>query len=41
MYRRIKDIYGHMGDETSRQIFADRLLFSLTGDRHYIRKSMG
>ncbi len=38
MYRRIKDIYGHMGDETSRQIFADRLLFSLTGDRHYMTK---
>ncbi|MDE7431630.1 MAG: FkbM family methyltransferase [Lachnospiraceae bacterium] len=32
----IKDIYGHLGDGASREIYADRLLFSLTGDRKYM-----
>lgn len=33
----IKDIYAHLGDEESRSIYANRLLYSLTGDRSYMR----
>lgn len=36
MHQVIKDIYGHLGDDVSREIYADRLLFSMTGDRKYI-----
>lgn len=36
MEQDIKNIYSHLGDEESRQIYADRLLFSLTGDRRYM-----
>lgn len=36
MYQTITDIYIHLGDEESRTIYADRLLFSLTGDRRYM-----
>lgn len=32
----IKDIYGRLGDDTSRQIYVNRLLFSLTEDRKYM-----
>lgn len=32
----IKDIYEKLEDETSREIFASRLLYSLTGDHNYI-----
>jgi len=34
----IKQIYDLMGDDKSREIFANRLLYSLTGDKRYIRK---
>lgn len=36
MQQVIRDVYGHLGDEESREIYADRLLFSLTGDRKYV-----
>lgn len=36
MQQVIRDVYGHLGDEDSREIYADRLLFSLTGDRKYM-----
>lgn len=36
MIQTIHDIYSHLGDEESRRIYADRLLFSLTGDRKYM-----
>lgn len=36
MIQNIQNIYNHLGDEESRKIYADRLLFSLTGDRRYI-----
>lgn len=36
MRQNIKEIYGHLGDGTSREIYADRLLFSLTQDRRYM-----
>lgn len=34
----IKQIYGHLGDETSRSIFGNRLLYTLTKDCEYLRK---
>lgn len=36
MQQKIKRIYEHLGDEESREIFGNRLLFSLTEDRKYI-----
>lgn len=36
MHHIIQGIYSHLGDEMSRMIYADRLLFSLTTDRKYI-----
>lgn len=36
MRQNIKEIYDHLGDGTSREIYADRLLFSLTQDRRYM-----
>ncbi len=32
----IKEIYSHIGDEESRRVFSDRLLYSLTDDFQYI-----
>ena len=37
----IKMIYEHIGDTGSRAIFADRLLYSLTGNTEYIRRVIG
>lgn len=34
----IKQIYDLMGDEKSKEIFGNRLLYSLTGDTQYMRK---
>lgn len=36
MIQKIRDIYAHLGDDESREIFEKRLLYSLTGDRRYI-----
>ena len=36
MIRQIREIYGHLGDGISKDIYADRLLFSLTGDKSYM-----
>lgn len=36
MMRQIREIYGHLGDGISKDIYADRLLFSLTGDKSYM-----
>lgn len=36
MLQDIKKIYNHFGDEESRRIFVDRLLFGLTEDRNYM-----
>lgn len=36
MRSNINYIYQHLGDEESRYIFANRLLFSLTGDYSYM-----
>lgn len=36
MLQIIKNIYSRLGDEESKEIYADRLLFSLTGDRSYM-----
>lgn len=33
----INNIYAHMGDELSKYIYSNRLMFSLTGDCRYIR----
>lgn len=33
----IKQIYQHMGDAQSRDIYANRLLYNLTGDKRYMR----
>lgn len=35
--QRIKDIYLKFGDELSKYIFSNRLMYSLTGDMGYIR----
>ena len=35
--REIKEIYSHMGDSVSRQIFTDRLMYNITGDISFIR----
>lgn len=32
----VKSIYGRIGDELSRRIFTDRLMYSLTGDRSFL-----
>ncbi len=32
LYDEIKKIYGFLGDDLSKRIFCDRLLYSLTGD---------
>lgn len=32
----VRDIYAHLGDEESRECFANRLMYSLTGDRAYL-----
>lgn len=32
----IKDIYSHLGDDLSKDIFCNRLIYSLTGDMEYI-----
>ena len=34
----IRNIYEHMGDEYSKDMFVNRLLYSLTGDNRYIKK---
>lgn len=36
MLNDIRNVYDHIGDEESRNIYANRLLFSLTGDRKYM-----
>lgn len=36
MYQIVRRIYSHLGDEESKRIYADRMLFSLTGDRQYM-----
>lgn len=36
MFNNIRNIYSHIGDSVSRNIYANRLLFSLTGDRNYL-----
>ena len=36
LIQNIQNIYNHLGDEESRRMYADRLLFSLTGDRRYM-----
>ena len=36
MQQVIREVYGHLGDEESRKVYTDRLLFSLTGDRKYM-----
>ncbi len=36
MIQNIQNIYSHLGDEESRKIYADRLLYSMTGDRKYM-----
>ncbi len=36
MLHQIQDIYRHLGDDRSKEIYADRLLFSLTGDKDYM-----
>lgn len=36
MIQDIQKIYNHLGDGESRKMYADRLLFSLTGDRTYM-----
>lgn len=36
MYQMIRDVYNHIGDDVSRKIYANRLLFSLTGDKRYM-----
>jgi FkbM family methyltransferase len=38
MVEDIKMIYGHIGNKESREIFADRLLYSLTGNMEYMRR---
>lgn len=36
MQQIIRNIYAHLGDDESKEIYVNRLLFSLTGDRNYI-----
>lgn len=36
-FKKVGNIYRKMGDETSRKIFADRLLYSMTGDAAYLQ----
>lgn len=36
MFQDIRNIYHHIGDEESKSIYVNRLLFSLTGDRRYM-----
>lgn len=36
MQQIIRDIYSHLGDEESKKIYVNRLLFSMTGDRKYM-----
>lgn len=36
MIQKIRNLYPHLGDDESREIFEKRLLYSLTGDRRYI-----
>lgn len=36
MYQKIQEIYRHLGDDKSREIYANRLLFSSTGDWNYM-----
>lgn len=36
MLHQIQEIYRHLGDDRSKEIYADRLLFSLTGDKNYM-----
>lgn len=36
MIQKIRDIYNHLGDDESKEIYGNRLLFSLTGDRKYM-----
>lgn len=36
MIKKIKTIYDHLGDDESKEIYGNRLLFSLTYDRKYI-----
>lgn len=34
----IKNVYDHLGDELSKDIYSYRLMYSITGDLHWIRK---
>lgn len=34
----VQEIYAHMGDNYSKDMFGNRLLYSLTGDNQYIKK---
>lgn len=36
MLHQIQEIYRHLGDERSKEIYTDRLLYSLTGDKKYM-----
>ena len=38
MLQTVRNIYAHLGDEESKEIYANRLLFSLTGDRSYMTR---
>lgn len=35
--QKINDVYWHLGDELSKYIYSNRLLYSITGDMKYIR----
>lgn len=41
MQKVITDIYSKLGDDTSRMIYAYRLLYSLTGDKKYLQTVIG
>ena len=39
--KKIADIYSRLGDDTSKMIYANRLLYSLTGDQKYLQAIIG
>ena len=37
-HKQIQNIYNHIGNERSKRLFCDRLLYSLTGDKGFLRQ---
>jgi len=40
LFKELKEIYNYFGDDESREIFKDRLLYGLTGDWEYLKRML-